>query len=72
MWGVTTPSMTSPLASLQPSADVQAFDVRLVADCLSGPGAEVENACSAADLDSDGDVDLHDLSAYQRQSAGLQ
>ncbi len=72
MWVGTGGQGTSPLASLQPATEMQSADLRLVADCLSGPGAEVANACAAADLDDDGDVDLHDLSAYQRQASGLQ
>lgn len=71
MWSLPA-GERSPLASLEPSRVASPADVRLVADCLSGPGAEVSNGCTAADLDDDGDVDLHDLSAYQRRAAGLQ
>ncbi|MCB9849657.1 MAG: hypothetical protein H6817_03035 [Phycisphaerales bacterium] len=65
-------AMTNPLASLRPvSAQADAFSARAVVDCMSGPGATVSDQCSAADFDNDGDVDLLDLSAYQREAAGL-
>jgi len=75
LWGGLSPDgglVNSPMASYQPaSGGASEFSARLVVDCMSGPGAEVSNGCIAADLDNDGDVDLHDLGAYQRGVAGL-
>ncbi|HRX84567.1 MAG TPA: hypothetical protein P5572_06055 [Phycisphaerae bacterium] len=72
MWGVSTDRQAgSPLASVEPAVTSHVANLQLVADCMSGPGAAVTNGCMAADLDDDGDVDLQDMSAYQRRAAGL-
>lgn len=37
-----------------------------IAQCLGGPGGSVDPACGGVDFDGDGDVDLSDISAFQR------
>ena len=45
---------------------VEACGPDVFARCVSGPGQPIGPGCGCADLDSDGDVDLWDLSSYQR------
>lgn len=47
-------------------AVVDACGPDVFARCVSGPGQPLAPGCGCADLDSDGDVDLRDLSSYQR------
>jgi hypothetical protein len=76
LWGGGTSNSftTGPLASLDPTqsrAGFQSsagFDARTITDCLGGPGAAIADHCVAADFDEDGDVDLLDLSVYQRSA----
>lgn len=58
----------TPIASVAPAMTP---GVDLVASCLSGPGAQVSDVCSAADFDGDGDVDMLDMSSYQRMVASI-
>jgi len=37
-----------------------------IARCLGGPTGSVDPACGGVDFDGDGDVDLSDVSAFQR------
>lgn len=46
-------------------------DVSRLAQCLSGPGHPVSGECLCVDLDQDGDVDLSDMSSYQRLASAL-
>lgn len=53
--------------------DVDLSDYAAFADCLAGPGAEVDpgcNACVDADFDDDGDTDLADFAEFVRQFTG--
>jgi hypothetical protein len=58
----------TPIASVAPGISP---GVDLVASCLSGPGAHVSDTCSVADFDGDGDVDMLDMSSYQRMVASI-
>ena len=44
-------------------------DYSSLADCLTGPDAEVSLACELADLDTDGDVDLRDYQNLENRLA---
>jgi hypothetical protein len=60
----------SPLTRMDASADQTAvLSAEMISDCVTGPGMHVSDACTTADLDHDGDVDLLDYSSFQRQLA---
>lgn len=40
-----------------------------LASCVGGPGGSLNEACGQVDFDRDGDVDLNDFGAYQRDLA---
>lgn len=43
------------------------IDVQLaIASCVGGPSSSLRSSCSQVDFDGDGDVDLGDVSTYQR------
>jgi len=46
-------------------ADVSAVQAS-IASCIGGPTRSVDPACGRVDFDGDGDVDLSDMSAFQR------
>lgn len=50
----------------------QAAGAELMPACVAGPGHPVANGCTSADLDADGDVDLHDWGAYQTLASAAQ
>lgn len=64
----------SPLA-VGPLAEVVRTDapckVDVATSCLSGPGMPVPDECACVDFDDDGDVDMLDMSSYQRMVASL-
>ncbi len=62
---IATTPMVSPAAA--PSNGPCSPDV--IAACLAGPNMAVSDECRCADFDADGDVDLLDLSSYQKQVA---
>ncbi len=52
--------------------DIDANDLSLLRPCLLGPDVAPHSECSAAQLDLDGDTDLHDLAELQLMATGSQ
>ncbi|MDO8631942.1 MAG: multiheme c-type cytochrome [Phycisphaerales bacterium] len=52
------------------SGFVDLLDLGLLGDCVTGPNRRLILGCEALDSETDGDVDLRDVAAYQRSFDG--
>jgi hypothetical protein len=52
------------------SGSVDLTDFGLLGDCLTGPDRRLNLGCEALDRETDGDIDLRDVAAYQRNFDG--
>jgi hypothetical protein len=63
--GVTT---TAPIpGDCTGDGVVDLDDFEIIAPCLTGPDISIAVGCDCADLDGDGDSDLADFAAFQRE-----
>lgn len=63
--GVWTAMFQWNLSSLRQDRGSNQLATIAIGDCLAGPRGNLPSACNTYDLDSDGDVDLADLSSFQ-------
>jgi len=64
---VVTGLIPGAFADADCNGRINLADLQLLSGCVSGPTTPLNLGCEAFDADLDGDVDLEDLGAFQRQ-----